>query len=424
MKMNRYTHFPSLGILVTFLMHIAHAAAASQDQISFKKLGCFTDTNQGFLIKPLRRDIFETNITNTCIKHCERQGTLFAAVTNRTICTCGVTYDFKKKTADSTCNIQCDKDFTCGGPSAATLYQILPKSCPLPKSAGYLQLGESCYRIEGNALNWDDAERKCVSEKGHLASVHNYKENYFILSLFTAVIDVNGKLLYGTFWAGGRYESDTKEFKWADGSKWDYKHWSPGEPPKKSLKNMCMNMVPGLPEETKGTWFTNFCTFAYYSVCQRPIKGFPPEKNKPNNPILTVARGEDVNEWTGKIVPKPEGGPTSGSSPKTLFIIIGVVSAIVFVVILVAGVFLYRKYRSWRDVLRQEEGDMNVDMKLSFPIVSSPVDTGIISPVDPDAKKSLKKVKKESCQPTTMSPQHSALSDDYRGSSTESSDDI
>eukprot|EP00758_Cryptobia_borreli_P015233 Tbor_TRINITY_DN6003_c0_g4::TRINITY_DN6003_c0_g4_i1::g.11607::m.11607 len=164
MRIYRYTHLPSLGILVTFLMHIAHAAAAPQDQIPFKKLGCFTDTNQGFLIKSLRKDIdINTNITNSCITYCESQGTLFAAVTNHNICTCGVKYDSKKSTSESTCNIQCD-NFTCGGPSAATLYQILPKSCPLPKSAGYLQLGESCYRIEGNALNWDDAERKCVSE--------------------------------------------------------------------------------------------------------------------------------------------------------------------------------------------------------------------------------------------------------------------
>eukprot|EP00758_Cryptobia_borreli_P014743 Tbor_TRINITY_DN5952_c0_g1::TRINITY_DN5952_c0_g1_i8::g.18339::m.18339 len=279
MKMNRYTHFPSLGILlVTFLVYMAHTTAAAEDhQIPFKKLGCFTDknkNNKGFLeINSLRKDINiinTNNITDSCITHCQSEGALFAAVSNHTICSCGVTYDSKKKTSDSVCNIQCDKDFTCGGPSAATLYQIIPKNCTLPNSDGYIVFGESCYRLEkNNMMEWEYAERKCVSEKGHLASVHSAKENYFILSLFTAIDDVSHGIIFPSIWAGGVYRSGTKGFTWTDGSVSDFDNWRFGQPSLNSKIDMCLNMKP---DETNGTWITDFCIFTNPFVCKRPIK--------------------------------------------------------------------------------------------------------------------------------------------------------
>eukprot|EP00758_Cryptobia_borreli_P008309 Tbor_TRINITY_DN5379_c1_g1::TRINITY_DN5379_c1_g1_i1::g.4488::m.4488 len=282
MKMNLNTHFPSQSIyilyillLLPFLVYITHITTASEGhQIPFEKVGCFTGISEAFLIKALdiEFDIYSTiyiNVTDSCITHCESQGALFAAVTNHNICSCGVKYDSKKETTESVCNYQCDGHFTCGGPSAATLYKMNPKRCRLPKSDGYIEFGESCYRIEENPMKWKDAEQKCVLEKGHLASIHNLKESYFMLSLLTGFTAVSGKSPLA-FWAGGIYHSGNGAFTWSDGSMFNFfNHWAVGQPFMHPSRDVCLNMKPG---KTEGSWLTRVCTNTIPFICKRSIK--------------------------------------------------------------------------------------------------------------------------------------------------------
>eukprot|EP00758_Cryptobia_borreli_P015223 Tbor_TRINITY_DN6003_c0_g2::TRINITY_DN6003_c0_g2_i2::g.11603::m.11603 len=95
-----------------------------------------------------------------------------------------------------------------------------------------------------------------------------------------------------------------------------------------------------------------------------------PFADKTKNPItisFSVAKGDNSIGWTGKSALKRDGGPTSGNSRKTASTVIGVVSAIVFIVILVGVVILYRKYRSDKSVSRDED----FDMEISAPLASS-----------------------------------------------------
>uniref|UniRef100_A0A915DLX9 C-type lectin domain-containing protein n=1 Tax=Ditylenchus dipsaci TaxID=166011 RepID=A0A915DLX9_9BILA len=53
-----------------------------------------------------------------------------------------------------------------------------------------------------NKMNWDEAESKCIAERSHLTSIHNYEENMFVATLANL-------LLTDSVWIGYRHGSDT-----------------------------------------------------------------------------------------------------------------------------------------------------------------------------------------------------------------------
>ena len=66
-------------------------------------------------------------------------------------------------------------------------------------------------------LTWSEANEKCKSLGGSLASVHDEETNNFFVSKMSTVTYVGGHKMNGN-WV------------WADGSSWSYSNWYPGKP--------------------------------------------------------------------------------------------------------------------------------------------------------------------------------------------------
>lgn len=65
--------------------------------------------------------------------------------------------------------------FICSTPS------LLGPTCPARCDSGWSLYNSSCYKVNFNH-NWDDAEADCVTNGGHLASIHSTQENIFLSS--------------------------------------------------------------------------------------------------------------------------------------------------------------------------------------------------------------------------------------------------
>ena len=94
-------------------------------------------------------------------------------------------------------------------------------SCLLGCPAGYTFYDHTgkCYKAvwNGGGILRSDAQKECAAEGGHLASIHDAKTNEFLLGL----IQVRSYI-------GGIYENG--QWKWSDGSAWDYENWRAGDP--------------------------------------------------------------------------------------------------------------------------------------------------------------------------------------------------
>ena len=87
--------------------------------------------------------------------------------------------------------------------------------CP----SGWKELNSACYQLSGNKLNWEDAEKSCQGQGGHLASVHSAEQNNFLTGLTTE-----------RHWLGGIDVANEGDWVWSDGTAWTFTDWKAGEP--------------------------------------------------------------------------------------------------------------------------------------------------------------------------------------------------
>ncbi|GMR51200.1 hypothetical protein PMAYCL1PPCAC_21395, partial [Pristionchus mayeri] len=79
-----------------------------------------------------------------------------------------------------------------------------------------------CYQVRSNAQTWQDAQTTCRNLGATVASVHNAQENQFIRKAAVNQGAVNGVYLGAT--------GTNNQYKWIDGTPWDYKNFFPGFP--------------------------------------------------------------------------------------------------------------------------------------------------------------------------------------------------
>ena len=92
------------------------------------------------------------------------------------------------------------------------------------KLFGWKHRGSCLYRAFKDKKTFQGAEKSCVLLNGHLASVHSQDEMEFICD------QVVSEIANVHVWLGGTDRKVEGEWKWTDGSKWDYTRWSFGEP--------------------------------------------------------------------------------------------------------------------------------------------------------------------------------------------------
>ncbi|XP_026222708.1 galactose-specific lectin nattectin-like [Anabas testudineus] len=104
-------------------------------------------------------------------------------------------------------------------------------SCP----PGWTQFENNCYIFYFSAKDWADAEVACIAVGGNLAPVHNKEQLTFIEEMI--------KRSTGSevpSWLGGHDAVKEGVWLWSDGSKFDYKFWSAGEPSNGGGAENCM----------------------------------------------------------------------------------------------------------------------------------------------------------------------------------------
>ena len=86
-------------------------------------------------------------------------------------------------------------------------------TCP----TGWTLLNEACYQFFDEYRSWEDAEATCQYNFGsHLVSIHNRRENMFIIELSQPFPRFNRKSM--DLWIGLTKPAQLKQFIWTDGS--------------------------------------------------------------------------------------------------------------------------------------------------------------------------------------------------------------
>ena len=98
-----------------------------------------------------------------------------------------------------------------------------------------------CYLWPDGTKTWKEAEDDCIQKGGHLASITNERiDNYIRSKVHPAKHHVN----YNNFkypWLGG---SDSKkgEWRWTDGSQWNFTKWGNAQPNDFNQNQKCLQM--------------------------------------------------------------------------------------------------------------------------------------------------------------------------------------
>jgi len=99
---------------------------------------------------------------------------------------------------------------------------LLASNCP----EGWSEHEGSCYKLNSNVLDWNEAQTNCMSyEGGNLASIHSVEEGAFVEGLMEAEYLKNGEPT--SYWLGAKYDDSMDEWEWSDGSIW-WLRWFPG----------------------------------------------------------------------------------------------------------------------------------------------------------------------------------------------------
>jgi len=133
------------------------------------------------------------------------------------------------------------------------------QNCP----AGYSALvnnNNNCYKLVSTPMAWQAAENQCMSEGGHLASIHNIFENN-ALSTFAGAGNPNANT-----WIGFTNMNDpTNTFSWTDKTTNNYMNWASGQPMQPSAMHCAQQ--GGKSTSAAGMWLTGDCSMAQQFIC-------------------------------------------------------------------------------------------------------------------------------------------------------------
>ncbi|MCP4197618.1 MAG: C-type lectin domain-containing protein [Proteobacteria bacterium] len=107
-----------------------------------------------------------------------------------------------------------------------------------------------CYRSVSALADFDAAESSCVAWGGHLTSIANEQEKYYLLAIMSDDI-----------WIGLHFDGDL--FVFTDGSPLTYENWDGREP---GGGEDCAQMA-----FNNGRWYNKPCSDEYGFVCKRPM---------------------------------------------------------------------------------------------------------------------------------------------------------
>lgn len=143
---------------------------------------------------------------------------------------------------DDDCNGVWDDDPMCP--------QCLIEPLPAPS----LNDAAFCFGLR----TWDEAEADCITQGGHLISIHDQAMQDFLAAM---AFDIAG----GDWWIGLNDQSNEGEFEWTDDSAVDFTAWAGGEP-NNSGNEDCVH----LPLWAGGAWNDLPCGAQGRYICELP----------------------------------------------------------------------------------------------------------------------------------------------------------
>jgi hypothetical protein len=281
---------------------------------TYSLVGCFPDTKGGFLSLPsyawvgLAQKYYSSNYNNFsaaemsvdyCRSYCEPLGARYFAITNGTICTCGVRYDSIATTA-AQCSTPCPANSSqiCGGPAAASVFLLSLAQGPCID--GYSLFQGNCYKYVSDPgmsswLSWTNARAACAADGGSLASMHSPAESQFMLSFsFTTIPDPldpsPGQRRMA--WSGGMQSRSSVTWEWVDGSNFDFSDWRSGEPnngANTGTNEGCLAVFSNYGTPFKGSWNDGDCSMPLPYICKINLN------HSLSYPRLYLAQSESTN---------------------------------------------------------------------------------------------------------------------------------
>jgi hypothetical protein len=132
-----------------------------------------------------------------------------------------------------------------------------------PCPAGYsalVQGNNNCYKMMSTAMSWMDAEKACMSDGGHLASVHNAFENN-ALATFAGAANPNANTWIGL----NNNNNPQNQFWWTDMTSTAFMNWASGQPAQANALH-CVQQA-GKSASSPGMWMTADCSMAQQFIC-------------------------------------------------------------------------------------------------------------------------------------------------------------
>lgn len=131
--------------------------------------------------------------------------------------------------------------------------------CP-PGYSVLVQGNNNCYKLVSTAMAWQAAENQCMSEGGHLASIHNAFENTAIAT-FAAAANTNANTWIGL----NNMNNPPSVFSWTDGTSNAFVNWASGQPAQPNAMH-CVQQG-GKSTSASGMWLTGDCSMAQQFIC-------------------------------------------------------------------------------------------------------------------------------------------------------------
>lgn len=216
---------------------------------------------------------------------------------------------------------------------------------------GWLELAgtDKCYLFTKgtDSLSWDDAERSCKLQQGHLVDIDSIKERDFILK------EITSRPHTSMWWVGltNRPRKDAKDYKWTDGKSLDPKilQWKKGQPDNGGYGEHC-------GEFWNRELNDDNCDNKRHYICEKD-KYWTTPVNKPSLPIITPptkSTGSTTKATT--VTTKPTPSPTY-STPTTVNIHIPTKPGVTVVTNKQNSVFTTGCVKSFSDCKGKKEGD-------------------------------------------------------------------
>ncbi|KAL0970684.1 hypothetical protein UPYG_G00245680 [Umbra pygmaea] len=140
--------------------------------------------------------------------------------------------------------------------ASGRLGEIMP--CPHE----WVKFESRCFHFERTSMSWPNAERRCLSLGGNLASVHNSAESHFLKELTSG----SHSWIGGFDAAQAKIEKDRLWF-WSDGSVFDYQNWADGEPNNfNGVREPCI-LIFGEGHR----WNDEVCEHSFPSLCSMEL---------------------------------------------------------------------------------------------------------------------------------------------------------